>query len=269
MQLHSLGYRTDTIFARFHGKVEDLGNALVIANPGSPGFYFGNLLVFADPPRAGDRPRWEALFTQHVGAPPTVRHRLFGWDVPARGQPHLQEFLDAGYHLEENVVMSAARLHAPPHPNDRAEYRPLRDTDAEWQAAVENQVAGREEGHDEERYRAFKESQFRGYRAMCRAGLGFWYGAFMGGRLVADLGVFFGDGLLRYQSVGTHPEYRRQGLCGSLTYFAGKHAQEHFGAGGLVIVADDHDVAKRVYAAVGFQDAERQQLLLQTGTPAS
>lgn len=129
-------------------------------------------------------------------------------------------------------------------------------------------MADREPNHDEARYRAFKESQFRGYRAMCRAGLGFWYGAFLDERLVADLGVFFGDGLLRYQSVGTHPEYRRQGLCGSLTYFAGEHAQGHFGAEGLVIVADDHYVAKRVYASVGFEDAERQQLLLHRGDGA-
>ncbi|MBB5296926.1 hypothetical protein [Deinococcus metallilatus] len=38
--------------------------------------------------------------------------------------------------------------------------------------------------------------------AMTRAGLGFWYGAFVNGRLVADLGVFSdGEGLLRYQGV--------------------------------------------------------------------
>ncbi|GMA15176.1 hypothetical protein GCM10025871_15070 [Deinococcus metallilatus] len=37
---------------------------------------------------------------------------------------------------------------------------------------------------------------------MTRAGLGFWYGAFVNGRLVADLGVFSdGEGLLRYQGV--------------------------------------------------------------------
>ncbi|SMB83213.1 GNAT family N-acetyltransferase [Deinococcus hopiensis] len=266
LNLHSLGYRTDMIFARFHGKVEDLGDAVCIAHPESPGFYFGNLLVFRHPPQAGDRSRWEALFAQHVGAPPQTRHRLFGWDVPATREADVQDFLDAGYHLEESLVMAAPRLHAPPRLNTQAEYRPLRDTDEEWQAAVENQVAGREEGHDEARYRAFKTSQFRGYRAMARAGLGFWYGAFLEGRLAADLGVFFdGTGLLRYQSVTTHPDCRRQGLCGALTFLAGQHAQNHFGARELVIVADDHAEAKRVYASVGFQEAERQQLLLHRG----
>lgn len=266
MNLRSLGYRTDLIFARFHGQVSDIGEAVCISHPASPTFYFGNLLVFRNPPRAGDRPRWEALFARHVGTPPTVRHRLFGWDVPASGEAELQDFLDAGYVREDNVVMSAPRLHRPPRLNETAEYRPLRDSDADWSQAVDNQVAAREDGYAEAGYRAFKESQFRGYRAMCRAGQGVWYGAFVGGELVADLGVFSdGAGVLRYQSVATHPRYRRRGLCASLTFFAGTHARMHFAAEQLVIVADNHAGAKRVYASVGFQDAERQVLLLRRG----
>ncbi|MFC4427263.1 GNAT family N-acetyltransferase [Deinococcus navajonensis] len=266
MQLRSLGYRTDLIFARFHGQVTDLDEAVAVANPRSPAHYFGNLLVFRQPPRSGDRLRWEALFAQHIGRPPVTPHRLFGWDVPAQGHAEMTEFLEAGYRLEENLVMAAPRLHAPPALNTRAEFRPVSDTDEEWAQVLENQVASREDGYEEAPYRRFKASQLLGLRDMCRAGLGLWYGAFQDGKLVADLGVFSdGAGLLRYQSVGTAPAYRRQGLCGSLTFFAGEHAQKHFGAERLVIVADDHAQAKRVYASVGFEDAERQQLLLFRG----
>ncbi|MFC4454249.1 GNAT family N-acetyltransferase [Deinococcus sonorensis] len=266
MHLRSLGYRTDLIFARFRGRVTDLEEAIVVANPRSPAHYFGNLLVFRQPPRPGDLAHWEALFAQHIGRPPVVPHRLFGWDVPAQTPAEVNEFLAAGYQLEENVVMAAPRLQAPPHFNRQAEYRPIADHDEEWAQVLDNQVASREDGHDEERYRSFKASQLRGLREMCRSGLGVWYGAFVDGRLAADLGVFTdGAGLLRYQSVGTDPAFRRQGLCGSLTFFAGEHARTHFRAERLVIVADDHAEAKRVYAAVGFQAVERQQLLLHTG----
>ena len=264
LHLRSLGYRTDSIFTRFHGQVVDLGDAVALTNPSSPSQYFGNLLVFREPPRPGDRPRWEALFASHVGQPPTTPHRLFGWDVPAARVPEFQEFLDAGYRLEENLVMSAPALSPPPQPNRAADYRVVPDTDEAWAQALETQVASREDGYEEAPYRAFKAAHLRGLRAMCRAGLGQWYGAYVDGILAADLGVFTdGAGLLRYQSVGTHPAYRRQGLAGSLVQFAGAHAQAHFGAQTLVIVADDHGAAKRVYASVGFSEAERQQLLLQ------
>ena len=268
--LRSLGYRTDLIFSRFQGEVVDLGEALAIVNPSSPAHYFGNLLVFRTPPRAGDLPHWEALFAQHVGQPPSTRHRLFGWDVPPTHDAQVQDFLDAGYRLEENLVMSASALHAPPRPSRQAELRVLPDTDAAWAQALDTQVASREEGHDAAAYRAFKDGHLRGLRAMCRAGLGFWYGAYVDGVLAADLGVFSdGAGLLRYQSVGTHPDYRRRGLAGALVHFAGEHARAHFGSHTLVIVADDHAAAKRVYASVGFRDTERQQLLLLTGTRTS
>lgn len=263
--LRSLGYRTDQIFTRFHGQVADLGEALAITNPSSPSHYFGNLLVFRDPPRSGDRPHWEALFAAHVGRRPTTPHRLFGWDVPATRDADMHDFLNAGYRLEENVVMSAPALHAPPRPNQAAEFRVLPDTDEAWAQSLNTQVASREDGYDEPRYRAFKAEHLRGLRAMCRAGLGVWYGAYVAGELAADLGVFSdGNGLLRFQSVGTHPTYRRQGLAGTLVHFAGEHARQHFGAHTLVIVADDHAAAKRVYASVGFDEAERQQLLLLT-----
>lgn len=267
MRLHSLGFRTDLIFSRFWGDVEDLGDALAIRNVKSPTHYFGNLLVFDRPPRPGDRTGWEARFAETVGATPGVEHVLLGWDDPQGTPGDVAEFLAAGYHLEENVVMAAPALHPPARPAEGAELRPLRDDDADWASALDNQVASRSEGYEEAPYRAFKTSQMADYRAMVRAGRGHWYGAFVDGRVVCDLGVFAEGDLARYQSVGTHPDFRRRGLCGSLVHFAGGHAQAHFGAGTLVIVADDHYVAKNVYRSVGFESVERQALLLRRPTP--
>jgi ribosomal protein S18 acetylase RimI-like enzyme len=265
MHLHSLGYRTDLIFARFQGLVEDHGDVTRVTNPDNPTHYFGNFLIFERPPQPGDLPTWEARFADLIGTPPTVEHVLFGWDVPAQAEAHLQPFLDAGYVLEENVVMSAPALHAPARPNRTADLRVIEDTDEAWAAVVDLQVAARDSRYQEAEtaYRTFKEKQFLRYRAMARAGLGCWYGAFVDGVLAADMGVYTdGRGLARFQAVGTHPDYRRQGLCGTLAHFAGEHAQRTFGAQDLVIVADDHYFAKDIYASVGFRPTERQQLLL-------
>lgn len=264
MHLRSLGFRTDLIFARFQGVVEDLGYVIRVMNPDNPTHYFGNFLIFDSPPQPGDFAAWEAAFAELIGAPPTVRHTLFGWDVPPRGEAHLQPFLDAGYVLEENVIMAASALLPPARPNRSAELRVIQDTDEAWAAVVDHQVACRDahSNESEASYRTFKEGQFRRYRSMMKAGLGFWYGGFVDGVLAADLGVYTDGTLVRFQSVGTHPDYRRQGLCGSLTHFAGTHAQQAFGASELVIVADEHYFAKDIYASVGFRPRERQQLLL-------
>ena len=46
MHLRSLGYRTDLIFARFQGVVEDLGDVTRVLNPDNPTHYFGNFVIF-------------------------------------------------------------------------------------------------------------------------------------------------------------------------------------------------------------------------------
>ncbi len=96
---------------------------------------------------------------------------------------------------------------------------------------------------------------------MIAAGLGRWFGAFLDGRLVADMGIFtdaqVGD-LARYQSVVTHPDFRRRGVCSTLLYEVGRFAFSALGAKTLVIVADEHYFAKNIYGAVGFKVREKQ-----------
>jgi GNAT superfamily N-acetyltransferase len=123
---------------------------------------------------------------------------------------------------------------------------------------VENQVRCREPAHEESSYRRFKERQMESYRSMTVAGMGEWFGAFSGEDLVADLGLFHDGDLARYQSVETHPAYRRQGIAGNLVYRAGMYVFDRFAVGTLVIVADKDSAASRLYRSVGFEPQEQQ-----------
>jgi predicted GNAT family acetyltransferase len=98
------------------------------------------------------------------------------------------------------------------------------------------------------------------YRRMSEAGRGAWFGAFLGARLVADLGVFSDETgtLARFQSVGTHPDFRRRGICGALVHQASEWALNTLRVGTLVMAADEEYHAARIYESVGFQPTERQ-----------
>lgn len=50
MNIRSLGYRTDLLFPRFDGEVIDRGDYTVIRTPSNPTFYWGNFLLFDQPP---------------------------------------------------------------------------------------------------------------------------------------------------------------------------------------------------------------------------
>jgi predicted GNAT family acetyltransferase len=104
----------------------------------------------------------------------------------------------------------------------------------------------------------FLTARIAAERALTEAGHGFWFGAFVDGKLVAHLGlVTDGSGIARYQNVETHPDWRRKGIAGTLVWRAGQRGLDGM-AGMLVIAADPDYVAIRVYRSVGFIDAETQ-----------
>jgi predicted GNAT family N-acyltransferase len=87
---------------------------------------------------------------------------------------------------------------------------------------------------------------------MAEHGLGYWFGAFLHGQIVGDLGLYRDRGLGRFQSVETCPHFRRQGVCGRLIYEAAQFGFHHMGLERLVMVADEAYHAAKIYEAVGF-----------------
>lgn len=257
MQVHSLGYRTDLIFPQFDGQILDRGAYLVILTLTNPTFYWGNFLLFQNPPGEGDLEKWKALFTREIGPQIKAGHFAFGWDTIHGETGAPQPFLDEGFNLSQTVVLSTRQVKIPPKYNQEVEVRPL-ISDEDWEQATQNQIACRNPEHTLEGYRVFKTDQMRRYRRMSQSGLGHWFGAFLGSRLVAELGVFTSGKLGRFQQVGTHPDYRRQGICGALVYQASRYAFEQMNVETLVMVADVHYHAAKIYASLGFQPREHQ-----------
>ena len=257
MNLKSLGYRTDLIFPSFDGKILDRGDYLVIRSPTNPTFYWGNFLLFSQPPREGDHVKWRELFVQEIGAPPQVEHQTFGWDSPEGEEGVIQPFLQSGFRLDHGIVMQSTDLPTLMQPPAQVNVRAL-TSETDWTKALDNQVICREEAFEERAYREFQRRQMDRYREMVASGLGDWYGAFIEGRLVADLGIFHDGGLGRFQSVETHPGFRRRGIASTLIAEASRLAKTQYDIDTLVIVADEGSGAARLYESLGFQPVEVQ-----------
>lgn len=257
MEVRSLGYRTDLIFPAFDGEIVDCGDYLVIRSPTNPTFYWGNFLLFSRPPQAGDYDRWRELFAKEIGAPPQVNHMTFGWEDTTGAVGEVAPFLEAGFRINHFVVLAARGVQPPRYLTREVQVRPLR-SDEDWKQALENQVRCREPEFEENGYRRFMADRLARLRAMHRAGLGDWYGAFQGPQLVADLGIFHDQELGRFQSVATHPQFRRRGIAGTLVYEAARQALTQYNLERLVIVADEGSAPARLYGSVGFETVEHQ-----------
>lgn len=248
MEIRSRGYRTDLIFPRFEGVVADRGDCVVVRTPSNPAFYWGNFLLFAHPPDGDSLPAWTRRFRAEIASVQRARHVALGWDSPEGERGAVEPFLAEGFILSENAVLTAKTLVPPRHCNADVQIRPLA-ADAVWAQALENHVAVRGGEFAEAEYRPFKARQLALYRRMTDAGLGAWFGAFVGARLVADLGVFTDGSLARFQQVGTHPDFRSRGICGTLVYESARYARTRLGVERLVMTADEHYHAGRTRPA--------------------
>jgi GNAT superfamily N-acetyltransferase len=257
MEVQSLGYRTDLIFPKFDGQILDRGSYLVILTPTNPTFHWGNFLIFPNPPGKGDLETWKAIFSREIRPQVKSEHFAFGWDTAAGELGEVKPFLDEGFTLNQAVVLTTRQVKTPPKYNQEVVIRPLCE-DWEWEQATQNQIACRSLEHSLEDYQVFKRAQMNRYRLMTCAGLGFWFGAFLGKQLVADLGVFAAGKIARFQQVGTHPDYRRLGICGALVFQASRYALEQMKIETLVMVADENYHAAKIYESIGFEPKEHQ-----------
>ncbi|MGE4131472.1 MAG: GNAT family N-acetyltransferase [Bdellovibrionales bacterium] len=242
------------MFARFAGSVEDKGDHVLVKTPSNPGFHWGNFIIFDRAPRAGDLNKWKALFDREFPYA-SPHHYTFTWDTEDNQPGEAQEFINDGFELDSAVVLTAGALNPPPHPNSTIKIRKI-TTDEEWEQAHRLQIATSDPKYFNEYYEDFKRAQMLQYRKMSEAGLGYWFGAYSGVELVGDLGIFCENSIGRYQNVGTHPDFRGQGICGTLVYQAGLQATHEFDLHTLVMEADPEYHAARIYESVGFKRTE-------------
>lgn len=258
MKIRSLALLTDLIFLRYEGNVKDRGTHVVIETPGNPGFYWGNLLVFPHAPRPQNFPGWKEIFREEFSHNPDVRHMTLTWDSTNGDMGVSEPFLAEGFRKEHAVVLTATaeQIRQPAKFNLSAEVRPISNP-SEWEAATENQVSCRDPNLEVNAYRLFKQRLMAQHQRMTADGLGLWFGARVDGRIVADLGIYRDGTLGRFRTVGTHPDFRRQGICGTLVYLASQYAFRNMGIKKLVMVADAGDYPARIYQSVGFQEVEQ------------
>ncbi len=254
MEITSLAWRTDLGLLRLGGStLTDRGDHLEVRTPHNPTFWWGNFLLLDRAPTEDEAPVWVARHREVFAA----EHVSLGVQTVSGNRADLAPLAHLGLEVDLSSVMTATRVHEPPRPNREATYRPLL-TDDDWSQQVELSISTWD-GVVDAGHRLFEERRAATARQLVRDGHGEWFGAFVGERLLSSLGlVRAGDGLARFQTVGTRPEARGRGLAGTLVHHASEWGLTHLDAQTLVMVADPEYLAIRVYRSVGFEESEIQ-----------
>jgi len=256
VEVISLGYRTDLALRESGGsEIEDRGDHLVIRSPHNPTHWWGNFLLLADVPRPGIAPAWLSRFAAEF---PGAEHVAIGFDVTNGAAGDLDWFTERGFAAEFLAVMTATDVSEPPRSSPGSACRCL-GSDDDWAQSVELGMRCKEESYEGAAHRRYLTAKMQTQRRLVEAGRGRWFGAFVAGQLVAQMGLFSaGGGLARFQTVETDPAFRRRGLARSLLYHAGRYGLDELGAERLVIVADPGYFAMELYRGTGFVATETQ-----------
>jgi predicted GNAT family N-acyltransferase len=258
----NLGLATDLFLHRETGMVESRDGYLVVRTPDAPEYFFGNLLVLERRPSASDLKPLEQAFAQLIGTPPLIAHRTFTWPESANADSivTLDAFVERGYDATVyRVLVATPDDIRPVATNALIEVRPF-DMQRDWDDWSRMQLADMADPTAITSQR-FMAHQQLAYKRLIERGLGNWWGAFINDEQVGSLGLFFLDGIGRFQSVITGPEHRNQNVCKTLMSevirrTAGRSDQ-------LVIVADEAYHAGNIYEAIGFRQRGRLASLCQ------
>jgi ribosomal protein S18 acetylase RimI-like enzyme len=248
--------RTHLMVHRLGGStVEQRDDVLVVRTPHNPSYYWGNFILAPRAPGAGDAARWLHLFTDEF---PDAKHVAIGVDGTAGELGEATVWREAGLDVEVDSVLTADDVSAPARRDDGATFAALSpDDDAAWAQLVDVRLALDEAADDA--HRVFVERRIAESRAHIADGHGVFVAASVDGVVRASLGIVTdGSGLGRYQTVETHPDFRRRGFAATLLQLAADVARRDFGVRRFVIVADPDYVAIDLYRRAGFIDAERE-----------
>ena len=257
-----LGWRSHLLACGFGGEIVEHDDCIVVRSPSNPTYYWGNCLILPAAPRDDELAFWLQRFDDEIARrQPESQHVAFG--VNADVLPHaLPSWRAAGIDEFDDTAVLTLEPSGPsatPSVRDTPELvvRTL-DLEHEIDLAVEAQVRARDASFDADGYRDFRRSAMQRMAAMQHAGIGEWFGAFVGEVLAADCGLVHSgaEGLGRFQYVETQAEWRRRGLCRALVHHVCTHAFDTLKLKRLVMCADPHDVAIGIYRSVGFSQVE-------------
>lgn len=252
IQLKSKALTSELILLRDSCEIKERKEYFVIRSLRNPYFHWGNFLIFNQAPKENDLPKWEEYFCEEF--PEFIhQHRAFTW-IKGEDFPN---FTIREYHLEKMACLTTKDIQQVQQIHPDITIRRIQ-SEEEWIELEKKQTERIDLKEHDTSFLKFNKQKFKDYKAMIDKHFGDWFVADLEGKWVADLGLFYGEGMARYQNVTTYPGFEGRGIAHALVYGSAKYALKNYPIEELVIVADENSRAQKIYQNLGFQMVERR-----------
>lgn len=224
-----------------------------VATPSNPNYWYGHRLILEAPPWLEGldvwRRRWQEAFAPGAARPERM---YLSWESPSRRLDWVERAAAEGVELEQITIRALGRTpKRPPAGPPGLVCRPIAGS-AEWAAARAIDIAATDA---EGPLGDFMKWAHGVQRRAVEAGGGVWWGAFLDGEMVGQLGLRRAGGLGRYQNVSVHPDAGGRKIAAHLLYASAVAFFADPTAEALYITAVTDGRPDRIYAMAGFEVA--------------
>jgi len=252
IQLKSKALQSDLIILRNSCKITEEEEYIAVHSLQNSYFHWGNFLIFHQAPKETDISRWEEYFCHEF--PECIhQHRAFTWVQGA----DLPDFKVDGYSIENMVCLTAKKVQPADQIHPDITFRRIQ-SDKDWLELEQKQIGLYNPKDLTTSLLVFNKQRLKEYRAMVEDNLGDWFIADLEGNWVADLGLFYGEEMARYQNVTTYPGFEGRGIAHALVYASAKYAFKNYPIKELIIVAEKNSRAQKIYQNLGFKISEKR-----------
>jgi GNAT superfamily N-acetyltransferase len=252
-KVKTLAMKTDLFFHQLEASMDYIKDYILVKTKTRPEYFWGNYLITTKKIDSTETLQnilatYSEFFKSHND------FKTIAFDISDGDIGDETILSEQGFTIERNKLLSTSEVNPPPKFNEKFEFKQISIT-SEIEQLIEVHVS--EDWYlPKEQEIPFLNDKFKSLNELEKRGIGKRFGAYIDGKLVADLGIYSEGTLGRFNDVATHKEYQRRGLCGSLVYKASQYAFEKMGIDLLTMQADENYHAAKIYESVGFKEIE-------------
>jgi hypothetical protein len=241
-----LGLKSSFIAGQLSSLITHKAGYSVVRTPSRPDFFWGNYLIFHEKPTQNNSLEWIDCYKGEFDLN-KQRFMTITWDSSDKGD--LSELVKLGFELETQEVLILEKIVKPEKMNTSIVVKII-ESDSDWKQVKRTQWI-----HDwplKEAQLPFLESKISAFRDLQNKNCGKRFGAYIGDKLVGDLGIYYQGKIARFSSVCTDKDYYNQGVCRTLVYSSIAQFQKIYDVDHFVMQATETEYAKNIYKKLGF-----------------
>ncbi len=251
MKLISLALKTNLILDRQSSIVEEKKNYIVVTTPQRPNYFWGNYIIMKEPPQIGCFDDWLDIFENEIGTRKERGFVAITFDSKVNTKVNLSDFKKNNFDVQMSKILSTNTIKMPAKYNSDFQIKPFSSED-HWESYVEIHFTPSWGYGCDKQQKLFLQDSAKSFKKVVDQGCAMRYGAFLNGKMIAELGVFWEEGIARFNNVATHRKFQRMGACSTLVYEVSKKILSNKNINILVMEADEDYHAAKIYESIGF-----------------